>query len=334
MPLWRLERLLGIGCATESPGVMSISLNGDYAGFVQERPSEVAGITVGLGPPCPIEGLAESFRMATRALETAIALNLTGIHDLRSLGLRAAIVADRDIGEELSRRYLSLLFYNSLLQRERCGHHELGTRVLGMRRRAQSPPRARPTPTANSGRRAGFPSSSPSTSPPTLDNWDPRIIDPIAEQHHVIAFDNRGVGASTGTVPDTVESMADDAYTFITALGFDTVDICSFSLGGMVAQALVIKHPELLRKLILTGTGPAGGKGIDKVAGTTYYDTLRATLTRVDPKEFLFFNRDDIGKRAASAFVERLEERTEDRDMPITVKAFRTQLKAIKRWGR
>jgi pimeloyl-ACP methyl ester carboxylesterase len=168
----------------------------------------------------------------------------------------------------------------------------------------------------------------------TLDNWDPRIIDPIAQQHHVIAFDNRGVGASTGTVPDTVEAMAGDAYTFINALGFDTVDIFSFSLGGMVAQALVIKHPELVRKLILTGTGPAGGEGIDKVAGTTYYDTLRATLTRQDPKEFLFFNRDDVGKRAARAFVERLEERTEDRDAPITVKAFRTQLKAIKRWGR
>ena len=121
----------------------------------------------------------------------------------------------------------------------------------------------------------------------TLDNWDPRIIDPIAQQHHVIAFDNRGVGASSGTVPDSVEAMADDAYAFITALGFDTVDIISFSLGGMVAQALVIKHPELVRKLILTGTGPAGGKGIDKVAGTTYYDTLRATLTRADPKEFL-----------------------------------------------
>jgi pimeloyl-ACP methyl ester carboxylesterase len=168
----------------------------------------------------------------------------------------------------------------------------------------------------------------------TLDNWDPRVVDPIARQHHVIAFDNRGVGASTGTVPDTVESMADDAYAFITALGFTTVDILSFSLGGMVAQALVLKHPELVRKLILTGTGPAGGMGIDKVVGTTYFDTLRATLTRKDPKEFLFFNRDDVGKRAARAFVQRLEERTEDRDARISVKAFRTQLKAIKRWGR
>ncbi len=168
----------------------------------------------------------------------------------------------------------------------------------------------------------------------TLDNWDPRIIDPIAQRHHVIAFDNRGVGASTGTVPDTIESMADDAYAFITALGFHTVDVFSFSLGGMIAQSLVIKHPSLVRKLILTGTGPAGGDGIDKVAGTTYYDTLRATLTRRDPKEFLFFNRDDIGKRAARAFIERLNERTATRDAKISIKAFQTQLKAIKRWGR
>ena len=168
----------------------------------------------------------------------------------------------------------------------------------------------------------------------TLDNWDPRIIDPIAQRHHVIAFDNRGVGASSGNVPGSIEEMAEDAAAFIKALGFDQVDIFSFSLGGMVAQALVVRHPELVRRLILTGTGPAGGKDMDKVAGVTYYDMLRATLTRQDPKVFLFFNRNDTGKRAARAFVERLKERTEDRDAPIKVKAFRTQLKAIKRWSR
>jgi pimeloyl-ACP methyl ester carboxylesterase len=168
----------------------------------------------------------------------------------------------------------------------------------------------------------------------TLDNWDPRIVDPIATNHHVITFDNRGVGASTGEVPDSVEAMADDAYTFIRALGFDTIDIFSFSLGGMVAQALVVKHPELVRKLVLTGTGPAGGKDIDKVAGTTYFDILRATLTRSDPKEFLFFNRNVTGKPAAKAFIKRLEERTVDRDAPMKVKGFQTQLKAIKKWGR
>ncbi len=168
----------------------------------------------------------------------------------------------------------------------------------------------------------------------TLDNWDPRIIDPIAKGRHVIAFDNRGVGASTGRVPDSVEAMADDDYIFITALGFDKVDVFSFSLGGMVAQALVVRHPELVRRLVLTGTGPRGGKDIDKVAGTTYWDILRATLTRSDPKEFLFFNRNATGKPAARAFVNRLEERTVDRDAPIKLKALRTQLKAIKKWGR
>jgi pimeloyl-ACP methyl ester carboxylesterase len=168
----------------------------------------------------------------------------------------------------------------------------------------------------------------------TLDNWDPRIVDPIAKHHHVIAFDNRGVGASSGQVPDSIEAMADDAYAFIKALGLDNVDIFSFSLGGMIAQALVVKHPDLVRKLILTGTGPKGGKDIDKVAGTTYYDILRATLTRSDPKEFLFFNRDTAGKGAAKAFVKRLQERTVDRDAEIKLTAFRTQLKAIKKWGR
>jgi pimeloyl-ACP methyl ester carboxylesterase len=168
----------------------------------------------------------------------------------------------------------------------------------------------------------------------TLDNWDPAVTDPIAAEHHVITFDNRGVGASTGAVPDTIEAMAEDAVTFIKALGFGKVDIFSFSLGGMIAQALALRHPELVRKLILTGTGPAGGAGIDKVAGTTYYDTLRATLTRQDPKEFLFFNRNTTGKRAARAFVERLKERTADRDASISIKAFQTQLKAIRRWGR
>jgi len=142
------------------------------------------------------------------------------------------------------------------------------------------------------------------------------------------------VGASSGDAPDTVEAMADDAYAFITALGYSTIDVFSFSLGGMVAQALVVKHPDLVRKLVLTGTGPKGGKGIDKVAGVTYLDMLRAALTRSDPKEFLFFNRDAAGKPAARAFVGRLAERTVDRDARISVKAFRTQLKAIRNWGR
>jgi pimeloyl-ACP methyl ester carboxylesterase len=168
----------------------------------------------------------------------------------------------------------------------------------------------------------------------TLDNWDPRIVDPIAKNRHVITFDNRGVGASTGTVPDSIEAMADDAYAFITALGFDKIDIFSFSMGGMIAQDLVLKHPDLVRKLVLTGTGPRGGKDMDKVIGVTYFDVLRATLTRSDPKEFLFFNRDQAGKAAGKAFIARLQERTVDRDQSISLKGFGTQLKAIAKFGR
>jgi len=168
----------------------------------------------------------------------------------------------------------------------------------------------------------------------TLDNWDPRIVDPIAKSRQVIAFDQRGVGASTGRVATTIEEAADHAYEFIAALGFQTIDIFSFSMGGMIAQDLVIKHPDLVRKLVLTGTGPRGGNDIEKVVGTTYWDILRATLTRSDPKEFLFFNRDQAGKSAGKAFVSRLQERTTDRDKPISIKALRTQLKAIQKFGR
>jgi len=168
----------------------------------------------------------------------------------------------------------------------------------------------------------------------TLDNWDPRIVDAIAKNRHVITFDQRGVGASTGKVPGTIEEAADHAYEFVTALGFDTIDVFSFSMGGMIAQDLIVKHPDLVRRLVLTGTGPRGGKDIDKVVGVTYWDILRATLTRSDPKEFLFFNRNAAGKLAGKAFVKRLGERTIDRDEEIGISAFRTQLRAIARYGR
>lgn len=168
----------------------------------------------------------------------------------------------------------------------------------------------------------------------TMDNWDPRIVDAIAATRHVITFDQLGVGASSGVVPDTMEQAADDAYAFISALGHETIDIFSFSMGGMIAQDLVVKHPALVRRLVLTGTGPRGGKDMDKVVGATYRDILRATVTRSDPKEFLFFNRDAAGKKAGKEFIARLKERTQDRDEEMSLKGFRTQLKAIVRYGR
>src|SRR3954462_7125961 len=94
-----------------------------------------------------------------------------------------------------------------------------------------------------------------------LDNWDPLVVDGIAANNRVITFDNRGVGASTGKVPDTIEAMAADAVTFIRALGLEEVDLLGFSMGGMQAQVIAVTEPQHVRKLILTGTGPAGGDG-------------------------------------------------------------------------
>jgi pimeloyl-ACP methyl ester carboxylesterase len=166
-----------------------------------------------------------------------------------------------------------------------------------------------------------------------LDNWDPRVVDGIAVKHRVITFDNRGVGASSGATPRTIEEMARDAVTFIRAIGFDQVDLFGLSMGGMIAQVIAQQHPQLVRKMILAGTGPAGGEGIDKVTRLTYLDTARGLLTRQDPKQFLFFTRTSNGRRAGKEFLARLEERTNDRDKAISVRSFRAQLKAIHRWG-
>jgi pimeloyl-ACP methyl ester carboxylesterase len=166
-----------------------------------------------------------------------------------------------------------------------------------------------------------------------LDNWDPRVVDGIAAKHRVIAFDNRGVGASSGSTPKTIEEMARDAVTFIRALGFDQVDLFGFSMGGMIAQVIAQQQPQLVRKMIIAGTGPAGGEGIDRVTRISYLDTARGLLTRQDPKQFLFFTRTPNGRRAGKQFLPRLEERTDDRDKAISVRSFRAQLKAIHRWG-
>lgn len=165
-----------------------------------------------------------------------------------------------------------------------------------------------------------------------LDNWDPRVVDGIAASRRVITFDNQGVGASQGTTPRSVAAMARDAIAFIRALAYDQVDLLGFSLGGMVAQVIAEQEPQLVRKLILAGTGPAGGPGIDKVTRITLLDTLKATLTLKDPKEYLFFTRTANGKAAARQFVNRLRERTGNRDKPVSVTAFRNQLKAVHAW--
>lgn len=166
-----------------------------------------------------------------------------------------------------------------------------------------------------------------------LDDWDPRVIDGIAAQRRVIAFDNRGVGASGGSVPSTVEEMGRDAIAFIRALGLRKVDLLGFSLGGGVAQMVALQAPELVRRMILAGTGPRGGGGIDEVTKVAVGAYLKAALTLSDPRNFLFFPRTPEGKRAAKDYFSRLKERTEDRDKPISLQARRAQLQAIKTAG-
>jgi pimeloyl-ACP methyl ester carboxylesterase len=166
-----------------------------------------------------------------------------------------------------------------------------------------------------------------------MDNWDPRFVDGFAAKHHVVVFDNRGVGASSGYPATAMEQMARDAITFIKAKGFDQVDLLGFSMGGMIAQEIALMEPRLVRKMVITGTGPAGGVGISKVARVTYLDMLRGWLTFQDPKQFLFFTRTPSGIRAGKEFLARLQERTVDRDKPITVRALQAQLKALRKWG-
>jgi pimeloyl-ACP methyl ester carboxylesterase len=167
-----------------------------------------------------------------------------------------------------------------------------------------------------------------------LDNFDPRIVDGLAATRPVIAVNYRGVGASGGKAPLTVAEMAEDAIAVIRALGFDEVDLIGFSLGGFVAQDIVRKEPDLIRKVILAGTGPAGGEGIEQVGPVSWPLVIKGMLTFRDPKYYLFFTSAANSRRAAKDFLERLKERKADRDKPITLGAFLRQLKAIKAWGK
>ena len=166
-----------------------------------------------------------------------------------------------------------------------------------------------------------------------LDDWDPRVADGIASRHHVIAFDNRGIGATGSKVPNDLEKMGADAIAFIRALGYDKVDLFGFSLGGAVAQMVALQAPDLVRRLVLAGTGPRGGGGIWKmpfIVGGAY---TKAFLTRKDPRHFLFFPRNAEGKKAAKEYFARLGERTMDLDRPITAQARNAQLRAITTGG-
>ena len=166
-----------------------------------------------------------------------------------------------------------------------------------------------------------------------MDNCDPRIMDSLAEKHEIFCFDYKGVGATTGNDAKSIQEMAKDSLAFIKAFGYTKIDIVSFSMGGFIAQELIELEPTLVRKLVLAGTGPRGGKGVSEVVGLTYWDIFKGYLTFKDPKYYLFFNSTKSNKIGATEFLNRLKERKIDRDIPAKIRNLKAQLNAIKNWG-
>jgi len=165
-----------------------------------------------------------------------------------------------------------------------------------------------------------------------LDNWDPALVDRLAIDREVILLDNRGVGASTGVVPDNVDDMARDALRFIDALGLGQVDLLGFSLGGCVAQEMALARPRLIRRIVLAGTAPRGAPRIHRWSDDVY---ALAGQDVLDPNRFisLFFSGSQESRAKGMQFLERISARTVDRDEPTDVTTRDAQLAALTRWG-
>jgi pimeloyl-ACP methyl ester carboxylesterase len=161
-----------------------------------------------------------------------------------------------------------------------------------------------------------------------IDAWDPAVVNTLAVDRPVIAFDNAGVGRSTGNTPDSVEAMARDAVTFIEQLGFSEVDLLGYSLGGCVAQQMAAEHGPLVRKLILVGTAPRGGE-------EHLLAVLKEAFSRSetpDPRLPLFFTQSAASQAAGKAFLKRVYTRTEDRDIDSGSAVTDPQAKALITW--
>jgi pimeloyl-ACP methyl ester carboxylesterase len=165
-----------------------------------------------------------------------------------------------------------------------------------------------------------------------LDNWDPDLIDALASSHDVVAFDNTGVGATTGLTPTTIGQMADDAIVFVDALGLDQVDLLGFSIGSFVAQDIALTRSALVGRLILASTAPQGAPGMHGWAP----DIIKAIGSpKTDPGGFLhgFFTESAESKAAGTQFLQRIFSRTEGRDKETTWQTRNAQYDAVLKWG-
>jgi pimeloyl-ACP methyl ester carboxylesterase len=158
-----------------------------------------------------------------------------------------------------------------------------------------------------------------------LDNWDPMVTDGLAQGRPVILFNNAGVASSSGDPADTIDASADHAARFLRSLGLQAVDVLGFSIGGYIAQGVVLRHPELVRRLVLVGTAPRNGElpndpRIPQVAANPV-PTMEDFL-------FLFFTPSEASQAAGKAFWQRRHER-KDADPPSSPEAMEAQSAAI-----
>ena len=165
-----------------------------------------------------------------------------------------------------------------------------------------------------------------------LDDFDPALSDGFATDREVILFNNAGVASSTGFVPDTIEAMAGDAATFIDALGLQTVDVLAHSMGGLVAQEVALARPELVRRLVLAGTGPRGGEGIGASPARVAELFTRKYQRQEDMWLPILFAPTETSQAAGRAFVERIVARA-GRDAPISDQSIAAQRAALAAYG-
>ena len=166
----------------------------------------------------------------------------------------------------------------------------------------------------------------------TLDDHDPALSDAFATDREVILFDNAGVASSTGTVPDTIEAMARDAITFTDALGLTTIDIVAHSMGGLVAQEVTLARPDLVRRLVLVGTGPRGGEGIGALPAWVAELFTRKYEQQEDMWLPILFAPTQSSQAAGRAYVERILTRA-DRDTPVSGQSIAAQSAALAAYG-
>lgn len=95
----------------------------------------------------------------------------------------------------------------------------------------------------------------------TMETWDRRLVDGLAERYRVVVFDNAGIGKTAPLkAPLTIDAMANQTSALISALRLGRTDVLGWSMGSMIAQALAVLHPGQVSKLILAASYPGDGR--------------------------------------------------------------------------